>query len=613
MTGVASPPEKPTSCSKKKSERKCASKEEYRQLSSIMGVMNNLRKQGTLCDVTLLVQGKHFPAHRVVLAAASHFFSLMFTTRMMESMSHEVELRSAEPEIIELLIEFIYTARISVNSSNVQSLLDAANQYQIEPVKKMCVEFLKGQIDATNCLGISALSDCMDCPELKAAADDFFQLHFTEVYKLDEFLQLDVTQLTHLLHQDKLTVRAEAQIYDAAVRWLKYDVCNRQQYMVEVLGCVRFPLVSKTFLSKTVQAEPLIQDNPQCLKMVISGMRYHLLSLEDREDLGESSRPRRKKHDYRIALFGGSQPQSCRYFNPKDSSWTDIRCPFEKRRDATAVFWDNVVYILGGSQLFPIKRMDCYNVLKDSWYSKLGPPTPRDSLAACAAQGKIYTSGGSEVGSSALDLFECYDTRTESWQVKTSMLMARCSHGTVEANGLIYVCGGTVGNNLSGRVLNNCEVYDPSTQQWRELCGMREARKNHGLVVVNNRIYAVGGQGALGGLDSVEYYDIASNEWRAAAAMPWRGVTVKCAAVGDVIYVLAGFQGVGRLGHVLEYHTDTERWVTCSKVRAFPVTSCLICVVDTCGVNEDEDMDLIDSQSHVASAASSSASTSSSS
>lgn len=86
------------------------------------------------------------------------------------------------------------------------------------------------------------------------------------------------------------------------------------------------------------------------------------------------------------------------WFSVQESSWTDIRCPFEKRRDATAVFWDNVVYILGGSQLFPIKRMDCYNVLKDSWYSKLGPPTPRDSLAACASQGKIYTSGGSEVG-----------------------------------------------------------------------------------------------------------------------------------------------------------------------------------------------------------------------
>lgn len=87
----------------------------------------------------------------------------------------------------------------------------------------------------------------------------------------------------------------------------------------------------------------------------------------------------------------------------QDYSWTDIRCPFEKRRDAACVFWDNVVYILSGSQLFPIKRMDCYNVVKDSWYSKLGPPTPRDSLAACAAEGKIYTSGGSEVGKALLN------------------------------------------------------------------------------------------------------------------------------------------------------------------------------------------------------------------
>lgn len=63
----------------------------------------------------------------------------------------------------------------------------------------------------------------MDCPELKAAAEDFFQLHFTEVYKLDEFLQLNVTQLTHLLHQDKLTVRAEAQVH---VHFLLISQCH---------------------------------------------------------------------------------------------------------------------------------------------------------------------------------------------------------------------------------------------------------------------------------------------------------------------------------------------------------------------------------------------------
>lgn len=90
-----------------------------------------------------------------------------------------------------------------------------------------------------------------------------------------------------------------------------------------------------------------------------------------------------------------------------------------------------------------------------------------------------------------------------------------------------------------------------------------------------------------GGLDNVEYYDIKINEWKMVSPMPWKGVTVKCAAVGSIVYVLAGFQGVGRLGHILEYNTETDKWFANSKVRAFPVTSCLICVVDTCGANEE--------------------------
>ncbi|PIO35581.1 hypothetical protein AB205_0065500 [Aquarana catesbeiana] len=160
-------------------------------------------------------------------------------------------------------------------------------------------------------------------------------------------------------------------------------------------------------------------------------------------------------------------------------------------------------------------------------------------------------------------------------------------------------------------------------QLWTELCPMIEARKNHGLVFVKDKIFAIGGQNGLGmcspqtaylififflsalshavqlsmltvicgifsgGLDSVEYYDIKLNEWKMVSPMPWKGVTVKCAAVGSVIYVLAGFQGVGRLGHILEYNTETDKWLANSKVRAFPVTSCLICVVDTCGANEE--------------------------
>lgn len=180
-----------------------------------------------------MVQERKIPVHRVVLAAASHSFNLMFTTNMLESTSFEVELKDAEPDIIEQLVAFAYRARISVNSNNVQSLLDAANQYQIEPGKKMCVDFLKEQVDASNCLGRSVLAECLDCPELKATAVDFIHQHFTEVYKTDEFLQHDVKRVTHPLSQDTLTVRAEDQVYDAAGRWLKYDDPNCQPFMLK--------------------------------------------------------------------------------------------------------------------------------------------------------------------------------------------------------------------------------------------------------------------------------------------------------------------------------------------------------------------------------------------
>ena len=49
---------------------------------SILSTMNTLRKDGTLCDVTLRVQGQSFMAHRIVLAACSDYFCAMFTNEV---------------------------------------------------------------------------------------------------------------------------------------------------------------------------------------------------------------------------------------------------------------------------------------------------------------------------------------------------------------------------------------------------------------------------------------------------------------------------------------------------------------------------------------------------
>ena len=57
---------------------------------SILNSMNSLRKSNTLCDVTLRVEQKDFPAHRIVLAACSDYFCAMFTSEVCgESSPHK--------------------------------------------------------------------------------------------------------------------------------------------------------------------------------------------------------------------------------------------------------------------------------------------------------------------------------------------------------------------------------------------------------------------------------------------------------------------------------------------------------------------------------------------
>lgn len=48
-------------------------------------------------------------------------------------------------------------------------------------------------------------------------------------------------------------------------------------------------------------------------------------------------------------------------------------------------------------------------------------------------------------------------------------------------------------------------------QRWRKLHEMRVARKNHGLVVVDNKIYAVGGEGSTGKENN--YYSVKESKY----------------------------------------------------------------------------------------------------
>ena len=70
--------------------------------------------------MTIVVDDKEIPAHRVVLSSCSPYFYAMFTGDLAEAKSTRITLQEIDPEALEKLIDFVYTSEIHVNEENVQ-------------------------------------------------------------------------------------------------------------------------------------------------------------------------------------------------------------------------------------------------------------------------------------------------------------------------------------------------------------------------------------------------------------------------------------------------------------------------------------------------------------
>lgn len=123
--------------------------------NELLSRLNAQRRSGLLCDLTLTSRGARYPTHRAVMAAVSLYFRRLFGAEEVGEAGEVSEgcsvcqLDCVTPDALDALLEFAYTATLTIRSSGMREVLEGAQLLGIQCVADACRHILGevGDID----------------------------------------------------------------------------------------------------------------------------------------------------------------------------------------------------------------------------------------------------------------------------------------------------------------------------------------------------------------------------------------------------------------------------------------------------------------------------------
>ena len=92
---------------------------------------------------------------------------------MNDTFNKTVFIGGVDSDTMRMLIEWAYSRTVTINSSNVERLLTAADQFQELGLKTKCAEFLENNLHHENVIGIRRFATTLYCNSLRDKAFNF--------------------------------------------------------------------------------------------------------------------------------------------------------------------------------------------------------------------------------------------------------------------------------------------------------------------------------------------------------------------------------------------------------------------------------------------------------
>nr|XP_033784386.1 ankyrin repeat and BTB/POZ domain-containing protein 2 isoform X1 [Geotrypetes seraphini] len=147
-----------------------------------------------MSDVTFLVEGKLFYAHKVLLVTASNRFKTLMTNKTEQENYNTplIEISDMKYSIFQMLMQYLYqggTECMEIPIADILELLSAASLFQLDALQRHCEILCAQTINPENSVNIYKYAKIHNAPELALFCEGYFLKHMTILLEQDSFRQ----------------------------------------------------------------------------------------------------------------------------------------------------------------------------------------------------------------------------------------------------------------------------------------------------------------------------------------------------------------------------------------------------------------------------------------
>ncbi|XP_041443899.1 ankyrin repeat and BTB/POZ domain-containing protein BTBD11 isoform X2 [Xenopus laevis] len=145
-----------------------------------------------MSDITFIVEGRPFYAHKVLLFTASPRFKALLTNKPSAENSC-IEINYVKYHIFQLVMQYLYCGgaeSLLIKTNEIMELLSAGKFFHLEALQRHCEIICAKSINTENCVDIYNHAKFLGTPELSSYCEGYFLKNMLVLIENDAFKQL---------------------------------------------------------------------------------------------------------------------------------------------------------------------------------------------------------------------------------------------------------------------------------------------------------------------------------------------------------------------------------------------------------------------------------------